>query len=254
MKIIALYCILMIVTAQVSFAAEPELGIGAAKCGLGFEPANSSYQFVQEQSSKYNITGSAKIGEIHFTRLPIFDEIDPDENNALFRWANRMHILTHKDVISRQILFARGELYNDKLMEETGRLLRKQGYFYDVNVRPLGQCGDEVGIEVITKDNWSLTPNLSLDRSGGDNTYGFGIRDSNILGLGKQFEIASSKDAARRSQTLIYEDNNVLGSRVRTRGKFINSDDGSNQLFELSLPFFPGFKTVLGFITGTWRA
>lgn len=238
MKIITLCCILTISTARMAFAAEVEARVGAGECGSVFVPASGAYQFVQEETLDYNIAGNARIGEIYYTRLPIFDEANPNENNALFRWANRFHILSQEKVVSRQILFARGQQYNQNLMAETGRLLRQQGYFYDVDVRPVRLCGGEVDVEVITQDNWSLTPNISFDRSGGENSYSFGIRDSNILGLGKQFEIASSEDTERRSQQLIYEDHNVLGSRVRTRAKVTDSDDGSSRLFELNLPFF----------------
>lgn len=238
MKIIALYFVLAILSVGVTLAAENKAGIGFGECSSVFEPASGSYQFVQEEVFDYAIPENVSIGEIYYTSLSIFDESNPDENNVLFRWANRIHILTQENVVSRQILFARGEQYAESLIEETGRLLRAQGYFYDVDVRPVRVCGDEVDVEVITQDNWSLTPNLSFDRSGGENTYSFGLRDSNILGLGKQLEVASSKDADRRSRALIYEDNNVLGTRLVTRARLIDSDDGSNQLFELRLPFF----------------
>jgi len=238
MKIITLCCALTICTAGTARAAEIDTRVSAPACSSVFEPASGSYQFVQEQNIDYVIADNARVGEIYYTRLPIFDEANPGENNALFRWANRFHILSRENVVSQQILIARGDQYDERLIAETGRLLRKQSYFYDADVRAVRLCGGEVDVEVITRDNWSLTPNISFDRSGGENSYSFGIRDSNILGLGKQFEIASSEDTDRRSQQLIYEDHNVLGSRVRTRSKYIDSDDGANRLFELNLPFF----------------
>ncbi|MCH8173613.1 MAG: BamA/TamA family outer membrane protein [Proteobacteria bacterium] len=238
MKIITLCCALTIFTVRTAIAAEVETRVGAPACSSVFEPASGAYLFVQEESIDYDIADNARVGEIYYTRLPIFDEANPGENNAVFRWANRFHILTRENVVSQQVLIARGDQYDERLIAETGRLLRKQAYFYDVDVRPVRLCGGEVDVEVITRDNWSLTPNIAFDRSGGENSYSFGIRDSNILGLGKQFEIASSEDTERRSQQLIYEDHNVLGSRVRTRSKYIDSDDGSSRLFELNLPFF----------------
>ena len=238
MKILARYCALAILPVGVAFAAADNAHDRTGECNSAFEPASGSYQFLQEQTLEFYIAADAKVGEIYYTRLPIFDETNPQENNALFRWANRFHILTRERVISQQILFQRGQEYDARLLAESSRLLRRQGYFYDVDARPVRQCGDEVDIEVITKDTWSLTPNLSFDRSGGENTFSFGIRDSNILGLGKQFEIASSKDTDRKSQELIYEDGNVLGSRIRNFTSFVDSDDGSNQQFEIGLPFF----------------
>ncbi|MCH8264826.1 MAG: hypothetical protein IIC10_05450, partial [Proteobacteria bacterium] len=122
MKIITLCCILTIFTARMAFAAEVEARVGAGECGSVFVPASGAYQFVQEETLDYNIVGNTRIGEIYYTRLPIFDEANPNENNALFRWANRFHILSQEKVVSRQILFARGQQYNERLMPETGRL------------------------------------------------------------------------------------------------------------------------------------
>ncbi|MEQ8954974.1 MAG: hypothetical protein RL120_12655, partial [Gammaproteobacteria bacterium] len=93
-------------------------------------------------------------------------------------------------------------------------------------------------VEVITKDTWSLTPGISFDRSGGENTHSFSLRDSNLLGRGKTLSLASKKDTDRRSRELLYRDNNVLGTRIRNRSSYIDSDDGSTRLFELGLPFY----------------
>ena len=225
-------------TLLVALATMQGAGIHAAEdCTDQFVPATGAFDFVQGVAPEVAV-GVGKVGDIYFTRLPIFDEANPEENNSVYRWANRFHVLTRESAIDQQLLFQSGDEYDPRILEETGRLLRAQGYFYDAAIRPVQQCGDQLNIEVITKDNWSFTPSASFDRSGGENTFSFGLRESNLFGLGKELGIADSKDTDRESFELSYSDNNVLGSRIRNRTTLIDSDDGSTQAFSLDLPFF----------------
>ena len=64
------------------------------------------------------------------------------------------------------------------------------------------------------------------------------MRDSNFLGLGKQFAIARREDIDRESDEVRYEDPNVFGSWVRNRTVLVDSDDGSKAVFDLGLPFY----------------
>ncbi len=211
--------------------------LAAEDCTDQFVPAAGAFDFVQAAAG-FMPVDRGRVGHIYFTRLPIFDEANPEENNSLYRWANRFHVLTRESTIDQQLLFQSSDEYDPRLLEESARLLRAQGYFYDAAIRPVQQCGDRVNIEVITKDNWSFTPSASFDRSGGENTYSVGLRESNLFGLGKELGIADSKDSDRESTELSYSDNNVLGSRIRNRTTLIDSDDGSTQAFSLDLPFF----------------
>ena len=211
------------------------------ECSAPFIPASGSYQFVQEESvdgdSRTEIE-AREFGEIYFTRLPIFDEANANENNALFRWANRFHILSRERTVAQQLLFASDQEFSARIVAESARILRDQGYFYDAAIRPVRLCDERVDVEVITKDNWSFTPSITIDRSGGENTFSYGLREANFLGRGKEFGVANSRDIDRRSSELFYEDRNVLGSRVRNKTAIINSSDGHTQVFELAQPFF----------------
>ncbi len=211
----------------------------AESCGPALIPAAGDYGFARESIMDVaSVTADTRVGELLFTRLPIFDEANPDEDNALFRWANRFHILTRERTVSQQLLFSSGEQFDQRLLQESARLLRRMGFFYDAAIRPRRVCGDVVDVEIITKDNWSFTPNLSFDRSGGENTWSVGLRESNLLGLGKELGIASSRDRDRSSKELIYEDVNVAGGRIRNRTIITDSDDGFSRQFRLHLPFF----------------
>ncbi len=200
--------------------------------------ADETYPFLRQLPLTESPDSQVVVDSIEFSQLRIFDENNPDENNALFRWANRFHALTRSSTVEQLLLFEEGDKVAGRTLEETARILRNQSYFFDADLRLLSNCADRVKVEVITKDTWSLTPNLGFDRSGGENTYTIGLRDSNLLGLGKLLAIESSEDLDRRSNEIAYTDPNVLGTWVRNRTVFTDSDDGSRQQFELALPFY----------------
>jgi hypothetical protein len=207
-------------------------------CTETFTPASSSYVFVRDREPISLPVDEYTVDAIRFTRLPVFDENNPEENNWLYQWANRFHFLTRQPIVSQQLLFEKDEKFEPRLLLETQRLLRSQGYFFDADIRPYRVCGDKIDIEVITRDSWSFAPSLSFDRSGGENSFGIGLRDSNIFGLGNELQIATSNDIDRRSSEIVYEDNNLFGTRLRNRTEFVSSDDGSSALFDVGLPFF----------------
>lgn len=210
-------------------------------CRPQFLPADGDYQFTGVEHPELTADGSndeMEIERIYFSRLPIFNTANDSEDNWLFRWANNFHLLTRESTIRQQLLFNEGETVPVRLLEETARLLRRQGYFHDVDVRPVSRCGDSIDVEVITKDNWSLTPTLAFDNVGGESTYSIGMRDSNLLGRGKLLALKRGKELDRQSTELLYQDNNVLGSRLRNRVSLMDSSDGDTRAFDLDLPFY----------------
>jgi hypothetical protein len=207
-------------------------------CEHKFSPANGGYPFVRDRKPVRLPSERLLIGEVRVTRLPVFDESNDKENNLFYRLANRIHILTKEPIVLQQLLFEVTEDFDPRSTQETQRLLRAQGGFFDADIRPYRVCDGKVDLEVITRDSWSLTPNIGFDRAGGENNFSMGLRDTNILGLGNQLSIAASQDIDRQSTELIYEDNNVFGTRLRNYTEFIDSDDGFTHIFEFGLPFF----------------
>jgi len=207
-------------------------------CEHEYTPADASYPFVRDRVPVQLTPEKLAIGEIRVTRLPIFDEGNDKENNMLYRLANRIHILTKEPVVFQQLLFETAEDFDPRSAAETQRLLRAQGSFFDADIRPYRVCDGKVDLEVITRDSWSLTPNLGFDRAGGENNFSIGLRDTNILGLGNQLSVAASQDIDRQSTEIIYEDNNVFGTRLRNFTEFTDSDDGFTHIFDFGLPFF----------------
>ena len=204
-------------------------------CSSEFKPAAGSHDFHRTNLIPLE---DKKIGQVHVTRLPIFDESNEGENNWLYRWANRIHYLTQEAQVREQLLFKEGDTYKSREVLESGRLLRDLGYLYDANIHRTSTCSDTVDLEVVTRDVWSLNIDTSFSRSGGENDYRFGIGESNLLGTGQKVSISTEEDDQRKSTSFFYEDQTVRGSRVQTSLLIQDSDDGDQYAFNLFQPFF----------------
>ena len=66
----------------------------------------------------------ATIRAINITVDNVFDPNNPEENKALYRWANRVHVLTRETVIEDILLFSEGERFVARLLDESARALR----------------------------------------------------------------------------------------------------------------------------------
>ena len=213
----------------------------ALACNPRFVPADAGYRFTGAEHPELLVNDGLtefEIGEIHFSRLPIFNTADPSENNWLFRWANRFHALTREETIRRELLFSEGATVPARVVDESARLLRTRNYLHDVDIRPVSRCGDRLDVEVITKDNWSLTPTLAFDNVGGESTYSVGLRDANLLGRGELLALSRGKDLDRESTELVYQDDSVSGTRLRSRVRLVDSSDGDTRALDLDLPFY----------------
>ena len=179
-----------------------------------------------------------KVGEITFKRLDIFDTSNPNEDIALFRLANKLHLATKKDVIRAQLLFASGELYSPQILLESERLLRNTSYLYDARITAIVNCDNTVDVNVITKELWTLVPEINFSRSGGENKSKIGFRDSNLFGLGKRISISKTSNADRDGYLFIYDDPNILNSRYRSHIEYSDNSDGEHYYFDINYPFF----------------
>ena len=73
------------------------------------------------------------IGDILLEKHTIFDE---EEGSSFFhRAANALHVVTQDNVIQREFLFKKGDLYRANLLEETERNLRKLGFIAEAHIQ-----------------------------------------------------------------------------------------------------------------------
>lgn len=178
------------------------------------------------------------IRKIRYMRVGVFDENDPDENNSLYRFLNRLHINTKEYVISSQILFAEGDTLDPDVILETERLLRRRGYLTGAYIVPERICQGSVDLLVITRDSWSFEVDASFSHGGGDSSSGIGLSDDNILGTGTSFSIGYEQDSERTGIRYSLSTDHLFSSRWSTRLAYADNSDGENIVVELQRPFF----------------
>lgn len=183
-------------------------------------------------------SAGATIGQVRITPHNVFDPSIKGEDNAIYRWVNRLHIPTRVDVIEKVLLFKRGEKVSRQKIEETERLLRASRTRYDVEIKPANYRNGVVDIDVSTRDAWSLDATGNFSRAGGDNKTSFGIKERNLLGtgLGIGFSRTSSVDRKGTELDISYDQAIDGWTRINfERGRF---DDGKRTSLIVDRPFY----------------
>ena len=183
-------------------------------------------------------SNGAVIGEITIRAEDIFDPEAPGENNVFFRAANKIHIVTREGVIRRQLLFAPGDRYSARVIAESARGLRANGYLYDAAIRTTRYDGERVDIEVRTRDVWTLQGGIGFGRSGGKNSTRFGLQDQNFLGSGKDLMLKRTSNVDRTETAYRYGDPALFGTRGRLRLFHSANSDGQASAVAIERPFY----------------
>jgi outer membrane protein assembly factor BamA len=184
------------------------------------------------------IPEDAVIGSLVFERQDVFDLSNPKEDNWLYALANRWHFVTRESLIRRQILIEEGEPFSQRLVEESGRILRRNSFLFDAIVRPVAVDGNQVEVEVATRDVWTLVPDLSASRTGGENRTKFGIEETNLLGRGQLVRVARTDNVDRSSISLEFADNNITDDRWSLYARAADNSDGYSNQLNIVRPFF----------------
>ncbi|HXS79310.1 MAG TPA: hypothetical protein VN818_03455, partial [Gammaproteobacteria bacterium] len=141
----------------------------------------------------------ATIRAINITVDNVFDPSNPDEDKALYRWANRVHVLSREKVIEDMLLFAQGDRFAARLLDESARALRAGGFIADAVIEPgsYDPATNSVDVNVRVRDAWSLQFDLKLDHKGGQTEWGIGLSENNLFGTGKTLEVGYESEIDR---------------------------------------------------------
>lgn len=178
------------------------------------------------------------VGNISIVNKNIFDLSDPAEDKALFRFANRVHVVTRPEVIERQLLLHPGDVYSTQAAEESERILRQNRYIHEAAVVPKRREDGVVDLEVTTSDVWTLVPRLSFTRSGGANDLSLGLKEQNLLGTGIGIEALYKSDPDRDARIFKFRDRNLGGSRYALSTIYSSNSDGRDYAVEFGKPFY----------------
>jgi hemolysin activation/secretion protein len=181
---------------------------------------------------------NAVIGEIRLEKSNVFDLSNPEENYWLYRLANRLHIVTRDKVIKKQLLFRSGDEFSLREVDESERILRRNRYFFDADIKPSRYENGVVDLTVSTRDVWSLNPDISWSRSGGENRTKLGLEDTNLLGRGQLVRVARIEDVDRTSDSFEFSDEHLGRSWVSALLKVSDNSDGKFNLLSAIRPFY----------------
>ena len=180
----------------------------------------------------------AVVREVVIRAGNIFDTDAEGEDRWLYRLINRLHRITRTPVLRRQLLFQPGDTYSRHDLDESARLLRESEYLYDAEVRPVRYDGNEVDVEVVTRDVWSLQGGFGFGRSGGKNSTKIGLQDENFLGLGKELTFMRDSGVDRTTSLFSFKDPNLFNRRLQLRLGYSDNSDGKLQRLALERPFY----------------
>lgn len=195
-------------------------------------------------------SSGAVIGHVRISNNNVFDLDDPEEDKALFRFANRAHVKTRPSVIQQQLLFAPGDKLSVQTLEETERLIRGNRYIQAASVRPVSNNNGIVDVEVETSDVWTLMPKVAVSRSGGTNKTALGVKETNLFGTGIELEVAFKSDVDRDSSSIKFVDRHLGNSWYTLAAYFADNSDGQTRYLQLEQPFYSlDSRTSRGFST-----
>ena len=180
----------------------------------------------------------AIVGNIVLVKSDVFDLTDERENNFLYRFINKLHIITKDRVIEKQLLLEPGDLYSKRLSDESERILRRNRYLFDVDITPTAEHDGVVDLRVSTQDVWTLKPSLSLSRKGGENKTILGVHEFNLLGRGQTVRIERVEDVNRTSNSFEFSDAQFGDSWVSTDLLLADNSDGHTNFLAIIRPFY----------------
>lgn len=201
-------------------------------------PANLADCAAQTPSAQSLLAEGVRIRHIIFAPSNIFDDTKPSEHSRLYQLANRLHVKTKPSALRAQLLFAEGDLYSPRILQETARNLRTLRYLREPVLTPVCYTPGFVDVRVETRDVWTLAPTFTFGRKGGNNATSFGIEDNNFLGFGKAVELSRRSDRKRDSTNLNYHDPNLAFGRWTLDALITNSSDGHNFNVRVEHPFY----------------
>jgi hypothetical protein len=167
---------------------------------------------------------------VEIVPLDVFEARD-----KLPTWLNVFHVTTREGVIRREVLIHEGDHYEQALVDDTIRNLRRFPGVPQLSavlvVAAQGSAPDRVIVVVITKDVWSLRLNWDvLADAGGIDQFSLQPSETNFLGTHQILGATFILEPAAYTLGLNYMVPRIPGSRIALQPSanvMINRDSGS---------------------------
>ncbi|MDO8550658.1 MAG: hypothetical protein Q7S39_10990 [Ignavibacteria bacterium] len=220
---------------------------------------SSFAQDLSEEQWNKNLEGKI-IRNIIIKNLNVAESFDEKKNYADTSWfknfTNSLHYKTRDWVVREKLLFEKGDKVDFRNLYESERLLRSTNLFLEVriNVYPIQSSRDEVDVEVITKDRWTLTYLAKYD-PGHESGY-FGLKDNNLIGLGHSADAVvtyNNDPSVGWGGRFRYTAPNFKGSYIDAGLKIEGNKKFSVKSLSLTRPFITYTKEWIGGIELKWE-
>jgi hypothetical protein len=127
------------------------------------------------------------ISDIFVNNQSVFDVSSLDEDDSwrwLYGFANWLHMQTKESFLAAELLFDVGDCLDERLLEESERLLRNHEFIAVAEVFPVTQPDGTIHVVVNTKDEWTLQFSLRTSLDDGLELNGLDLTEENLLGRG----------------------------------------------------------------------
>jgi hypothetical protein len=195
------------------------------------------------------------VGKISIEQRQVFDESDSTflQNVAEYvrpvgefaqtvrKFANDIHVLTREEVIRRELLFKEGDPYDQRLVDESARHLRKLGIVGDISITSDTLPNNTIDMVVRTHDRWTLSPSLSATVGGGVSGFGIGVREENLLGMGQKVGMGYNRLSDRANPNggeIGFTEPRSFGSWWSTALQYQNADELRQASVDIQRPFY----------------
>jgi hypothetical protein len=239
-----------------SLTGSPNAGIRRRSALLG-EIAGLTLILVVPGASAFSAGDSLAytVGRVRIEQRQVFDEADTNFfwrvrefsepigklAQSLGGMANDVHMLTREEVIRRELLFQEGAPYDQRLVDESARHLRRLGIIGDVTITSDTLPNSTVDLLVKTHDRWTLNPETSVQTGGGVRGFGIGLREDNLFGMGQKAEIGYNRlsDRAHPDGGQIgFTEPRLFGSWWSASTQLRKADEFSQASVDLGHPFY----------------
>ena len=151
----------------------------------------------------------------------------------LGRLVARLHVMTHRGVIQRELLFAPGDTVDTLMIAESLRRLRALAFLEYARVegrRCRSGTGQSLALSVVTRDAWTTRPDLKV----GSAAPRIGLTERNLFGTGRtvSLDVVSRNGSIGAGVTAF--DSFGFGSGATARGQYQRYSDGSTRSLFLS--------------------
>jgi hypothetical protein len=216
---------------------------GATRAGAGPPAAG-----IPAQGSAGPLDGRI-VRRIDLVTRTIFEPLPP-RGGALYSAANRLHVRTRAATLRASLTVREGDRWSEMRRAESERHLRSLAYVVPDTVAAIAVGEDSVDVRVVTHDNWTTSPEFSVESGGGQRFGSVSLSERNFLGLGTSLSLAYRSDVTGISRVARIDDGELFGSHWQGRVTYGSNDGGSSRSILLALPFWSDEAPLS--LTGWW--